>query len=239
MLGTVAPCSCTCGLEGYKATLEGGKGGLLAIPILPARAGIWQSPQQGLELHVTLQGTAQLQNAAPHPSPSPPPHPFPPRLSITSLPPHSRGSPSPPHHGRADPRDAPLVPLGPVESLPRPPPPSPLPPSLSPPLPPAVGLRADRPSSPFFSPRSSSPQPQGRMSDAGAKPSPPLASKGEKDAAEKRGRGRPRKKPEVWGKGGGEWGGHVAAGEGGHVGTRGWSWGGRGVLRVQPQPGAW
>ncbi|XP_031461807.1 high mobility group protein HMG-I/HMG-Y isoform X1 [Phasianus colchicus] len=38
--------------------------------------------------------------------------------------------------------------------------------------------------------------PQGRMSDAGAKPSPPLASKGEKDAAEKRGRGRPRKKPE-------------------------------------------
>uniref|UniRef100_A0A669QL35 High mobility group protein HMG-I/HMG-Y n=1 Tax=Phasianus colchicus TaxID=9054 RepID=A0A669QL35_PHACC len=34
------------------------------------------------------------------------------------------------------------------------------------------------------------------MSDAGAKPSPPLASKGEKDAAEKRGRGRPRKKPE-------------------------------------------
>ncbi|XP_042746980.1 high mobility group protein HMG-I/HMG-Y [Lagopus leucura] len=39
-------------------------------------------------------------------------------------------------------------------------------------------------------------QPQGRMSDAGAKPSPPLASKGEKDAAEKRGRGRPRKKPE-------------------------------------------
>ncbi|XP_065596385.1 high mobility group protein HMG-I/HMG-Y isoform X2 [Cyrtonyx montezumae] len=38
--------------------------------------------------------------------------------------------------------------------------------------------------------------PQGRMSDAGAKPSQPLATKGEKDTAEKRGRGRPRKKPQ-------------------------------------------
>ncbi|KAI6072859.1 hypothetical protein LUU34_00664900 [Aix galericulata] len=34
------------------------------------------------------------------------------------------------------------------------------------------------------------------MSEAGAKSSQALASKGEKDAAEKRGRGRPRKKPQ-------------------------------------------
>ncbi|NXI65198.1 HMGA1 protein, partial [Anseranas semipalmata] len=33
------------------------------------------------------------------------------------------------------------------------------------------------------------------MSESGAKSSQPLASKGEKDASEKRGRGRPRKKP--------------------------------------------
>uniref|UniRef100_A0A493SU81 High mobility group AT-hook 1 n=1 Tax=Anas platyrhynchos platyrhynchos TaxID=8840 RepID=A0A493SU81_ANAPP len=35
------------------------------------------------------------------------------------------------------------------------------------------------------------------MSEAGAKSSQALASKGEKDASEKRGRGRPRKKPQV------------------------------------------
>ncbi|NXH21950.1 HMGA1 protein, partial [Bucco capensis] len=35
------------------------------------------------------------------------------------------------------------------------------------------------------------------MSDSGAKSSQPLASKGEKDVSEKRGRGRPRKKPQV------------------------------------------
>ncbi|NXO02251.1 HMGA1 protein, partial [Rhinopomastus cyanomelas] len=34
------------------------------------------------------------------------------------------------------------------------------------------------------------------MSESGAKSSQPLASKGEKDVAEKRGRGRPRKKPQ-------------------------------------------
>ncbi|KAM6236930.1 high mobility group protein HMG-I/HMG-Y isoform 1-T1 [Porphyrio hochstetteri] len=34
------------------------------------------------------------------------------------------------------------------------------------------------------------------MSESGAKPSQPLASKGEKDVGEKRGRGRPRKKPQ-------------------------------------------
>lgn len=37
------------------------------------------------------------------------------------------------------------------------------------------------------------------MSESGAKSSQPLASKGEKDVAEKRGRGRPRKKPQVRG----------------------------------------
>ncbi|NWH72325.1 HMGA1 protein, partial [Piaya cayana] len=35
------------------------------------------------------------------------------------------------------------------------------------------------------------------MSESGAKSSQPLASKGEKDVSEKRGRGRPRKKPQV------------------------------------------
>ncbi|XP_062451138.1 high mobility group protein HMG-I/HMG-Y isoform X2 [Rhea pennata] len=35
-----------------------------------------------------------------------------------------------------------------------------------------------------------------RMSESGAKAGQALASKGEKDAAEKRGRGRPRKKPQ-------------------------------------------
>uniref|UniRef100_A0A8C5JS07 High mobility group protein HMG-I/HMG-Y n=1 Tax=Junco hyemalis TaxID=40217 RepID=A0A8C5JS07_JUNHY len=34
------------------------------------------------------------------------------------------------------------------------------------------------------------------MSESSAKSSQPLASKGEKDVAEKRGRGRPRKKPQ-------------------------------------------
>ncbi|NXL08264.1 HMGA1 protein, partial [Mesembrinibis cayennensis] len=34
------------------------------------------------------------------------------------------------------------------------------------------------------------------MSESGAKSSQPLASKGEKDVSEKRGRGRPRKKPQ-------------------------------------------
>ncbi|NWI32769.1 HMGA1 protein, partial [Sula dactylatra] len=34
------------------------------------------------------------------------------------------------------------------------------------------------------------------MSESGAKSSQPLASKGEKDVSEKRGRGRPRKKPD-------------------------------------------
>lgn len=37
------------------------------------------------------------------------------------------------------------------------------------------------------------------MSESSAKSSQPLASKGEKDVAEKRGRGRPRKKPQVRG----------------------------------------
>ncbi|NXE08307.1 HMGA1 protein, partial [Lophotis ruficrista] len=37
------------------------------------------------------------------------------------------------------------------------------------------------------------------MSESGTKSSQPLASKGEKDVSEKRGRGRPRKKPQVWG----------------------------------------
>ncbi|NXR07921.1 HMGA1 protein, partial [Semnornis frantzii] len=37
------------------------------------------------------------------------------------------------------------------------------------------------------------------MSESGAKSSQPLASKGEKDVSEKRGRGRPRKKPQVHG----------------------------------------
>ncbi|NXH76215.1 HMGA1 protein, partial [Hydrobates tethys] len=37
------------------------------------------------------------------------------------------------------------------------------------------------------------------MSESGAKSSQPLASKGEKDVSEKRGRGRPRKKPQVCG----------------------------------------
>ncbi|NWT02605.1 HMGA1 protein, partial [Mionectes macconnelli] len=39
------------------------------------------------------------------------------------------------------------------------------------------------------------------MSESSAKSSQPLASKGEKDVSEKRGRGRPRKKPQVpsWG----------------------------------------
>ncbi|NWX24390.1 HMGA1 protein, partial [Aegotheles bennettii] len=37
------------------------------------------------------------------------------------------------------------------------------------------------------------------MSEPGAKSSQPLAPKGEKDVAEKRGRGRPRKKPQVRG----------------------------------------
>ncbi|NWS79038.1 HMGA1 protein, partial [Crotophaga sulcirostris] len=36
------------------------------------------------------------------------------------------------------------------------------------------------------------------MSDPSAKSSQPLASKGDKDVSEKRGRGRPRKKPQVW-----------------------------------------
>ncbi|NXM06107.1 HMGA1 protein, partial [Tyrannus savana] len=35
------------------------------------------------------------------------------------------------------------------------------------------------------------------MSESSAKSSQPLASKGEKDVSEKRGRGRPRKKPQV------------------------------------------
>ncbi|XP_010018337.1 PREDICTED: high mobility group protein HMG-I/HMG-Y, partial [Nestor notabilis] len=34
------------------------------------------------------------------------------------------------------------------------------------------------------------------MSESSAKSSQPLASKGEKDVSEKRGRGRPRKKPQ-------------------------------------------
>ncbi|NWY55275.1 HMGA1 protein, partial [Chionis minor] len=38
------------------------------------------------------------------------------------------------------------------------------------------------------------------MSESGAKSSQPLASKGEKDVSEKRGRGRPRKKPQVRGR---------------------------------------
>ncbi|NXQ99379.1 HMGA1 protein, partial [Sagittarius serpentarius] len=37
------------------------------------------------------------------------------------------------------------------------------------------------------------------MSESSAKSSQPLASKGEKDVSEKRGRGRPRKKPQVRG----------------------------------------
>ncbi|KAF1514111.1 High mobility group protein HMG-I/HMG-Y, partial [Eudyptes sclateri] len=37
------------------------------------------------------------------------------------------------------------------------------------------------------------------MSESSAKSSQPLASKGEKDVSEKRGRGRPRKKPQVCG----------------------------------------
>ncbi|XP_059687280.1 high mobility group protein HMG-I/HMG-Y [Gavia stellata] len=37
------------------------------------------------------------------------------------------------------------------------------------------------------------------MSESGAKSSQPLAAKGEKDVSEKRGRGRPRKKPQVCG----------------------------------------
>ncbi|NWH66314.1 HMGA1 protein, partial [Geococcyx californianus] len=37
------------------------------------------------------------------------------------------------------------------------------------------------------------------MSEPGAKSSQPLASKGDKDVSEKRGRGRPRKKPQVCG----------------------------------------
>ncbi|NXY51829.1 HMGA1 protein, partial [Ceuthmochares aereus] len=37
------------------------------------------------------------------------------------------------------------------------------------------------------------------MSESGAKSSQALASKGEKDVGEKRGRGRPRKKPQVRG----------------------------------------
>ncbi|NXP16298.1 HMGA1 protein, partial [Scytalopus superciliaris] len=36
------------------------------------------------------------------------------------------------------------------------------------------------------------------MSESSAKSSQPLASNGEKDVSEKRGRGRPRKKPQVW-----------------------------------------
>lgn len=48
------------------------------------------------------------------------------------------------------------------------------------------------------------------MSESSAKSSQPLASKGEKDVSEKRGRGRPRKKPQVrgdpWEERG--WGGH-------------------------------
>ncbi|NWT20412.1 HMGA1 protein, partial [Vireo altiloquus] len=40
------------------------------------------------------------------------------------------------------------------------------------------------------------------MSESSAKSSQPLASKGEKDVSEKRGRGRPRKKPQVLGEGG-------------------------------------
>ncbi|PKU26930.1 high mobility group protein hmg-i hmg-y isoform x1 [Limosa lapponica baueri] len=37
------------------------------------------------------------------------------------------------------------------------------------------------------------------MSESSTKSSQPLASKGEKDVSEKRGRGRPRKKPQVRG----------------------------------------
>lgn len=54
------------------------------------------------------------------------------------------------------------------------------------------------------------------MSESGAKSSQPLASKGEKDVSEKRGRGRPRKKPQVcgvpWEEGGGpHWAAQPAA----------------------------
>ncbi|NXP70206.1 HMGA1 protein, partial [Ramphastos sulfuratus] len=48
------------------------------------------------------------------------------------------------------------------------------------------------------------------MSESGAKSSQPLASKGEKDVSEKRGRGRPRKKPQVHGGSGGEGAHHWA-----------------------------
>ncbi|NWV63149.1 HMGA1 protein, partial [Malurus elegans] len=43
------------------------------------------------------------------------------------------------------------------------------------------------------------------MSESSAKSSQPLASKGEKDVSEKRGRGRPRKKPQVRGHPGVHW----------------------------------
>lgn len=74
------------------------------------------------------------------------------------------------------------------------------------------------------------------MSESSAKSSQPLASKGEKDVSEKRGRGRPRKKPQVrgdpWEEGG--WGGTPRGSSAHSNALRGWAPPGYGAARNPP-----